>query len=750
MDAEVECDPQLAETYLSFELGARVAAGDIDVRRAGLPAAEDSNAYMMSPFMQASNAIAAYQAIWDFVWDDYGEFSHVKSMRMYAWLLKRTGITKKQNVGMETTHKALNMGKFNIPLVSRDAKNPNDREEVFLKYYAVARMLGAAQFFVETRTPVFRYFMDLDFKQPAALPPRSMEAAAFVVCRTLRRFWPGKAEGDAFFRCMVSTTDYKEEPARPGSEAAAKVKSGVHLIWPEIFVNDAMALDIRESVIADLQDTFGPRTEPAMNHWGDVVDLTVYKGSGLRMIGSNKTVECVACKRKGVDADGKTCRACGGNKTVDAKRPYMPLCALDGAGRRDSVKEAEYLKSFYAVVLESTIRCHLPEVPDTGFRLPEGAPTFASCSGAARRAGGASGTARGASSGPAKGASASGGAAKNKIDLSSSEAQMLQVFLRSSMGGGTVYKGVGLQSLVVNAKRSKYLANVQGPNATFCLNVDRCHRSNRAYFEVTPEGCVQRCHDQSDVAEADMRYGLCRDYRSATVRLPPALLAALFPDVSAKQSAMDNLGADASAAQALSGGAEDEAAAAAMDMRHDLKMRALLAAGDQLSMELHGMEWSSTVNLPGGGESRKLRMMRLGSQARGTQAMAAACARGGLPMYAEMDPAALGSHADEALRALGFESPKAASEAGGELEGAEGAQQPVPAARRMLLDTLEVALLNQLRNAVHLAASMDLEDATLALRKGLDGLLIARKQKTASAVDTGSAHIHAHSKVRYE
>jgi uncharacterized membrane protein YgcG len=732
------CDPPVVEPYLQQDLegqaacGGQTATGDIDASKAGLAAdGSAAAAYLMNPFVEASLSISRYKAMWDFLLDEYGELSHSKNVRMYKWLLHHTAISKKRNVGLKETHLALNNGRFHIPAVAADAKRPNDREEIFLKYYAEARMLGLRQFFVETRTPVFRYFMDLDFKQPAELPPRSMEAAAFVVCRTLRRFWPGKAAGDAFFRCVVSTTNYKLEPARAGEEVASKVKSGVHLIWPEIYLNDAMALDIRESVIADLQETFGPRAEPAMNSWQDVVDLTVYKGSGLRMIGSCKTETCPACKRKGVDEDGNTCKTCGGNRSVDAGRPYMPLCALDGSGRRDLAKEAEYLASFYRVVLDTTIRSHAHEVPDEGFVVPEGALTYDSGSGS-------SAFKRAAGKGPAGGAAARGGsgggsgsAGKSMMDLCSDAAALLQSFLRTGMGGGSVYASVGLQSVLVNAKRTKFLANVQGLNATYCLNAGRCHKSNRVYFEVTAEGCVQRCHDQGDTQE---RFGLCKDYRSATVRLPQPLFAALFPEAAAKQDVLDNLGADVDMGAQGGGGAENEAAAAALDMRHDLKMRSLLAAGDQLSLELHGMEWSSTVQVHSSSDSRKLRMVRMGNIARATQSMAAS-ARKSLPMYAEVDPSALGCRADEALRALGFCAlPEPAAEAAS--AAAAQAEEPQVASQRMLLDTLEVALLRQLKNAIHLAVSLEATQAKGALlARGLEGLLTAGRKAPLPARD---------------
>jgi len=752
--SSMSCDPTFGEQYVQHDYDAPAARGDIDASKAGLP--EDVRAfasdYMMSPYGEAANAVCAYEPMWAQVSGRSDTMNTTQQMRAYKWLLYEAQITKKKNTDKSDTHKALNNGKFHIPAVA-EASRPQHRsidEANFLKCYAHARLLGLRQFFVETRTPVFRFYMDLDFKQPAPLAPRNMEVAAFVICRTIRRFWPQRAEGDPFFRCIVSTTTYKNEKGHsegaPSGQPPAlpKIKSGVHLIWPDILLTDTMALNMRETVIADLQDTFGPRSEPTMNSWSDVVDLSVYKGSGLRMIGSCKTEPCGLCRRKGVDDAGAPCTACGGNRTVDSGRPYMPLLVLDGSGRRDKAAEEAYRKSFYKVVLDTKIRTALSEAPDTGFCIPEGAPLYAD--GLLKRGRGEGG---GGSNGSMASASASAGASassacKTKLDAASSEVSMVQTFLRSFMGGGKPYAQIVVHNVLSNGKRSKYIVNVLGFNATFCQNVGRCHRSNRVFFEIVPEGCVQRCYDPSETIEGDMRYGLCRDYRSALVRLPPAIVAALFPDLAAKQDALDTAAAGMGLAREGEGpNVLDDVAFAELDMRHDIKMRALLAAGDALSMALHGCEWSSTLLLPSATGSRKrMRMLRLdGCEKSAKQAFAeAALGRGtlhALPMYAEIDPAALGCRADDALRSLGFavETSDAAATA--------DTSSPMPqrgppsgATSRMVMDRIELTLTSQLMGIIQLAMAMELPIATAALSigTGFDHL----KQKAAQLSDSAA------------
>lgn len=719
------CDPQLDENYVQHDPDGSIAVGDINAMRARLPpdSIDTEHNYMMSPFVDASVSVVSYTPMWELLrWDNH-ELNISSSMRNYKWLLYDTQITKKRNVGLECTHLSLNDGKFHIPRVSLDAKKTRNNEETFLKYYALARLQGQIQYFIETRTPVFRYYMDLDFKQPAEIPPRSMEIVAFVILRTIRKFWPERPETDDFFRCIVSTTNYKKEPAKPGAETSTKVKTGVHLIWPFIFLSDVMALDIRESVIADLQNTFGPRTEPAMNNWSDVVDLSVYKGSGLRMIGSNKTEACHACNRKGTDEKGELCGSCGGQRKVDAGRPYMPLLVLNGAGRRDLEKEAQYLKDFHAVVLDSSIRCHDTQVPDTGYRIPDGAPTYESNQAHSKK----SGHGR-------PGIAAEFGAAarfgnKNRLDLTTKESTAMQDFIRCQMGGGTIYTTIGVQSVLCIGKKSKYLVNVQGVNSTFCQNIGRCHRSNRAYFEFTTEGCVQRCHDQSETIEKDMKFGLCKDYKSANVRLTAELMSVLFPETAAKNELMDFVPQNDTFGDSMAS-VQELSDLKTLDMRLDVKMRSLLAAGDQLSMELHGMEWSSTVTLPSGGSFRELRMQRLSQQSTATQIFFSSASRG-IPMYAEINPSAIGSRAESALKLLGFTASSKANEAvaadgdyGSNGENGKrltAAQKSPASSKRRQLDVLEVSLWRQLKNAVQISLTLDLDTASRAL-SGSDSL----------------------------
>ena len=173
---------------------------------------------------------------------------------------------------------------------------------------------------------VFRMYVDLDILEKCAMDDAAVLDIVRVVQRTTALFFPG-APGDTF-RCVVSRTKTKEvnvkvkvkvveqnaeetkqqepdqEPDRePDKAETAKkapepvyetfTKNGVHLNFPKLLVNLEIALQIRFSVVNELEKDFGQRGNPH-NPWSDVVDKAPYF-NGLKMPGSVKTEQCTIC-----------------------------------------------------------------------------------------------------------------------------------------------------------------------------------------------------------------------------------------------------------------------------------------------------------------------------------------------------------------------------------------------------------------------------------------------------------------------
>jgi len=113
-------------------------------------------------------------------------------------------------------------------------------------------------------------------------------------------------------RCVIAK-------ARPRPVADNLIKSGVHIHWPDLIVTRTQALNFRSKIVLSLTSDFP-------FDWDKIIDVSVYGGSGLRMLWSHK------------------------KPTGD---PYIPWKSLDGAIEFSKIPNAETLELF-AVRTEDT------------------------------------------------------------------------------------------------------------------------------------------------------------------------------------------------------------------------------------------------------------------------------------------------------------------------------------------------------------------------------------------------------------
>ena len=543
-------------------------------------------------------AFTRYTPMWQLLKVDDKTMNRSAASLCFKWFLTETGNKAKSAMAAQKakpTHVAMNSGNYVIEETSTDVfvtqkdgkkYSMTLNEETFLKLYAHAYLSGIKMYFIELKTPVFRLFMDLDFKQPEGIPAIKIEAVSYIVSNTVKKFFPGKETN--FFRLICCSTTYKHEvctgckctcydsmlradPActlcngmgctgRAKEESKAcevcngsapvKKKTGVHLIWPEIYVTTEQCLDMRESVIADLILKFGHRTG-VLNDWKDVVDESVYVKAGLRMLGSRKTEPCPKCKGK---KKGETrCQACGGNGRVDQGRPYAPLFVTDGTGKRDPAREAAYLQDYHSLLLDTKIRTTLQN-PESSFKVPDGAPTYET-SGAGKK--------RGIGKTPTRAA---------KVAHESIEAEAIQEFFQTCLSWPQ-YRNVVVAQ--VSKTKTSYTVHVTGENCRYCQNIGRNHKSNRIFFVFVDGKAYQKCYDNSDVLSREMKHGLCRSYQSAGADLPGKLRNILFPATDA-DSVPSFFVASTSKAN------------------YHLKVQSLLHAGNILCKKVYGVEWTTS------------------------------------------------------------------------------------------------------------------------------------------------------------
>ena len=183
------------------------------------------------------------------------------------------------------THVLMDGGILQVPFEQLD--------EFYVECVHAVR-LGKKIYVVEQKTDVFKFFVDLDYKGPEALPDDVILNLVEVMHSVVQKG-----------RCLIA----RAEPR----DVDNQVKTGVHIHWPDVFVTKSEALALRTRILLELPD------DP---EWSQRIDASVYGGSGLRMLWSHKR------DRGSVDSG-----------------PYTPWRELNG-DVFDQVPSAETLKLF--------------------------------------------------------------------------------------------------------------------------------------------------------------------------------------------------------------------------------------------------------------------------------------------------------------------------------------------------------------------------------------------------------------------
>jgi len=180
------------------------------------------------------------------------------------------------------THVLMDGGQLHVPESDLDA---------FWTEYVSAIFAGQKLYVVEQKTERFKFFVDLDFKHEEELS----EESALDICR---RLFAVVNTG----RCLVAR-------AAPRPLSGNLIKSGLHVHWPDLVVSRTEAMALRTQILLALEDP----------SWAQVIDSSVYGGSGLRCLWSHKKPE-------------------GG--------PYLPWRAVPSGAHLSTVPDVQTLKLF--------------------------------------------------------------------------------------------------------------------------------------------------------------------------------------------------------------------------------------------------------------------------------------------------------------------------------------------------------------------------------------------------------------------
>jgi hypothetical protein len=480
-------------------------------------------------------------------------------------------------------------------------------ETNFLNLYALYCLYGHKNWLVEQKSDIFRYFIDLDFKQPGILLPEKIEAIVFIVVRAVSKFFPDSI--DDLLKCICSSTVCKVDRCKAclcecegqkdcenckgvgntgkkgvldcpgcGGEFPVTKKTGVHLHFPNIFVSASQALDMRETVIAECTRVWGFRSSP-LNAWSEVIDEVVYKQSGLRMMCAHKGEPCKQCKSH---KSGEICPGCKNTRRIDQGRPYFPVLCTNGKGLRDKLLEDEYQNNFSKLIADTSIRFYGDEVTP-GYSLYEGAPTSATSFKMKPMTGiKLAGKKRVISE-------TTGSLLSQQLALDAPEVRAIQSFFSEesvkNKHCSAHYGELVVSQVKYKKKDESFKVDVSGKNSRYCMNKGDNHGGNRVYFlfrAATTErtmGVVQKCYCEKEDAR---KYGPCATYTSSPMTLPHKIASVLFPSSSEGGSM-----------------AEDSSVLTRMDFRGmSIKARSqnqlLLTAGNIMCKELFNTVWTNS------------------------------------------------------------------------------------------------------------------------------------------------------------
>lgn len=220
----------------------------------------------------------------------------------------------------EFTHLLLNGGKLRVN---------NADNGTFLNQYAQAVCRKESLYVVESKTPVFRLFVDFDFQ-----PPQEEHIVVSAI-QTLATI----ASGYYFDASSVATVLRKDR------ETPTKV--GIHMVWESVYVTPLIAKAFRHHVVDKLQSEC-----PAVP-WKEIVDGSVYGGSGLRMPWSKKVnSEGVYVPIQQVHPDG----------SIEAVEQESTFAWIRDWVHRTSIRAPAAVPTKTCIEVSVPEECHVPGV----------------------------------------------------------------------------------------------------------------------------------------------------------------------------------------------------------------------------------------------------------------------------------------------------------------------------------------------------------------------------------------------------
>jgi hypothetical protein len=335
-------------------------------------------------------------------------------------MFKKWCTQQKFNNATNLSHVLMDGGVLSVPF---------DKLNEFHEKYIEAVKSGEKLFVVEQKSPIYNFFVDIDYKDTRSLTLDEIQDICKIICDKVK-YHGGK-------ECLICVS--------PPKTVGEYIKTGIHLNWYGFPVNQESALALREHILVALSIAKG------YIDWNEIIDSSVYgsiqrktKGSGLRMPWSHKMAKHMAC-------GGQGCDVCGKGKIVQVA--YLPVFIYKCGPLSTLLKishnpDTEILKM-------SSVRTNSTEyitVEPPSSVIKEGSFT----------------------------------SAQTKDEIENDELKgLIEDFVQRNMEGQST-------SMVTKLFKHKetYLVST---NSKYCENLKRAHSSNHVWFYISGTTIVQKC-----------------------------------------------------------------------------------------------------------------------------------------------------------------------------------------------------------------------------------------------------------------
>ena len=382
----------------------------------------------------------------------------------------------------------------------------NSDYEEFLRLYTNDIMHNRRLCVIECKTGIFKFHMDADLETEQALTDPQKHELLKKINDAIKPFF--KSPREKRFISIVSCA--------PPKIKDGFIKTGIHIVWPNINVSAHEALLLRENILSELNIHYSENF--TRTGWENAIDASVYIGSGLRMIGSIKVAACTECNRRTMEYCGK----CAGTGKLDEDRPYTFFCAYGDNSEIDQESTETLSKCLYKVVCLSSIRTFSEQIcPE--FERFQGAPSYVQP------------TFHDPTKPPKMPLSkeftedkrASAHWKRCRTSISDPAIKKVCERLVRNRINKQRYEKLYVKDITTDSTRSFYDVKVGGQGSNFCQNKMDDHSSNTIYFHIDKSGISQRCFCRKPIIRMDNT--TCSKYKSSVKEISQDDKIVLFP-----------------------------------------------------------------------------------------------------------------------------------------------------------------------------------------------------------------------------